>query len=118
MAVYQQSSQENVIYNINISNCNIETLFIGDGNTVNTSSCRRRLDYPVQRTDSSSGTATQDGEWTGTKRKQTKIRFPQRKHRANPNFPLELFQATAKKILVTEQKFSELFRGKADLKSR
>ena len=86
MAVYQQSSQENVIYNINISNCNIETLFIGDGNTVNTSSCRRRLDYPVQRTDSSSGTATQDGEWTGTKRKQTKIRFPQRKHRANPKF--------------------------------
>ena len=91
MAVYQQSSQENVIYNINISNCNIETLVIGDGNTVNTSSCRRRLDYPVQRTDSSSGTATQgtvnhDGEWTGTKRKQTKIRFPQRKHRANPKF--------------------------------
>ena len=91
MAVYQQSSQENVIYNINISNCNIETLLIGDGNTVNTSSCRRRLDYPVQRTDSSSGTATQgivnhDGEWTGTKRKQTKIRFPQRKHRANPKF--------------------------------
>ena len=29
---------------------------------------------------------TQDGEWTGTKRKQTKIRFPQRKHRANPKF--------------------------------
>ena len=58
---------------------------------MNTSSCRRRLDYPKQRTYSSSGTATQgivnhDGEWTGTKRKQTKIRFPQRKHRANPKF--------------------------------
>ena len=91
MAVYQRSSQENAICNINISNCNIETLVIGDGNTMNTSSCRRRLDYPKQRTYSSSGTATQgivnhDGEWTGTKRKQTKIRFPQRKHRANPKF--------------------------------
>ena len=58
---------------------------------MNTSSCRRRLDYPKQRTYSSSGTATQgivnhDGEWTGTKRKQTKIRFPQRKHCANPKF--------------------------------
>ena len=58
---------------------------------MNTSSCRRRLDYPKQRTYSSSGTATQgivnpDGEWAGTKRKQTKIRFPQRKHRANPKF--------------------------------
>ena len=91
MAVYQRSSQGNAICNINISNCNIETLVIGDGNTMNTSSCRRRLDYPKQRTYSSSGTATQgivnhDGEWTGTKRKQTKIRFPQRKHRANPKF--------------------------------
>ena len=91
MAVYQRSSQENAICNINISNCNIETLVIGDGNTMNTSSCRRRLDYPKQRTYSSSGTATQgivnhDGEWTGTKRKQTKIRFPQRKHCANPKF--------------------------------
>ena len=91
MAVYQRSSQENAICNINISNCNIETLVIGDGNTMNTSSCRQRLDYPKQRTNSSSGTATQgivnhDGEWTGTKRKQTKIRFPQRKHRAKQKF--------------------------------
>ena len=73
MAVYQRSSQENAICNINISNCHIETLVIGDGNTMYTSSCRRRM-------------VNHDGEWTGTKRKQTKIRFPQRKHRANPKF--------------------------------
>ena len=92
MAVYQRSSQENAICNINISNCNIGTLVNGDGNTVNTCSCRRRLDYLKQRTYSTSGrTATpgitnHNGEWRGTKRKQTKIRFPQRKHRADPKF--------------------------------
>ena len=92
MAVYQRSSQENAICNIHFSNCNIGTLVNGDGNTVNTCSCCRRLDYPKQRTYSTSGrTATpgitnHNGEWRGTKRKQTKIRFPQRKHRADPKF--------------------------------
>ena len=73
---------------INFSNCQIETLVIGDGNTVK--KCCRRLEYPKQRRDTKSGrTTSHDGEWRGRKRKQTKKGFPLRKHRANPKFSLK-----------------------------
>ncbi|XP_022796106.1 uncharacterized protein LOC111334583 [Stylophora pistillata] len=85
MAGHQLISDANAMSNINISNCQIGTLVIGDGNIVN--KCCRRLKYPKQDTDCWSGrTTSYDGEWRGTKRKQSKIRFPQRKHRANPKF--------------------------------
>ena len=91
MAVCQPTSQENGKYSINITNSSIQNLVIGDGNTVN-NYCRR-LEYPEQSTASRSGriafrrtAITDGGEWRGRKRKQTKIRFPQRKHRADRKF--------------------------------
>lgn len=94
MAVCLPSSQEDGKYTINIINSKIETLVIGDGNVVN-NYCRC-LQYPEHPTVSRSGrTATRrraiyhdGGEIRRrTKRKQTKIRFPQRKHRGDRKFP-------------------------------
>lgn len=118
MAVYNRSSQENAIRDINISNCHIETLVIGNGNTVNTS--RRRLDYPIQRTDSRSGRrATQriidhDGGWRGKKRKQTKIRFSQRKHRANSNFSLKTTSSDSEEDTYYGPEISPTVSGECD----
>lgn len=79
------------VYKVNLANCNINALVIGDGNTVN-NNCRR-LEFGEQSTTSRSRgtgfrrTFIQDGgELRGTKRKQSKIRFPQRKHRPDPKF--------------------------------
>ncbi|XP_078382943.1 uncharacterized protein LOC144665565 [Oculina patagonica] len=74
-------------YQVNFTNCNFYNSppVVGDGNTVNNyNSC---LNYPEESTSSRSGgfrmTAIHGdgGEWRGTKRKQSKLRFRQRKHR-------------------------------------
>ena len=90
MAVSQLSGREEGDFQVNLTNCNFDTLVIGHGNTVN-NYCRR-LEYGEQSTPSRSRgtglrmTAIQDGgECRGTKRKhsgkQSKIRYPQQKHR-------------------------------------
>lgn len=80
-------------FQVNFANCHFKALVIGDGNTVNNDCGCRELGE--QSTTSRSTvtefrrTVIQDGgEWRGrgTKRKQSKIRFPQRKHRPDPNF--------------------------------
>ncbi|KAJ7392490.1 hypothetical protein OS493_012156 [Desmophyllum pertusum] len=67
MADYRSSSRKDGKYQVNLTNCNIQTVVIGDGTTVNT--CCRRAE---RSTASRSGpTVIQDGgEWRGTKRKQ------------------------------------------------
>lgn len=89
MAVCLVGTRKEGDYQVNLTNCNFDTLVIGNGNTVN--NYRRHLEYSERSTTSRSGgtgfrtTAIQDGgEWRGTKRKQSKIRFPQRKHRPCP----------------------------------
>ena len=93
MAVSLPSAQGDEKYTINIINSKIETLVIGDGNVVN-NFCRC-LQYPEHSTVSRSGrTATRrtaichdGGEIRRrTKRKQTKLGFPQRKHRGDLKF--------------------------------
>ncbi|XP_068691940.1 uncharacterized protein [Montipora foliosa] len=93
MAVSLPSSREDGKYTINIINSKIETLVIGDGNVVN-NYCRC-LQYPEHSTVSRTSRTTtrrtavyHDGrERRRIKRKQTKIRFPQRKFRGNSKFP-------------------------------
>ncbi|PFX22178.1 hypothetical protein AWC38_SpisGene13310 [Stylophora pistillata] len=93
MAVSLPSSQEDGKYTINIINSKIETLVIGDGNVVN-NYCRC-LEYPEHSAGSRSGrkttrrTATyhDGGERRRIKRKQTKLRFPQRKYIGDSKFP-------------------------------
>lgn len=67
---------KNTVYNVDISNSNIETLVIGDGNVI-------RNIFPSQQKAGTSAAriaANQNGESRGRKRqKQSKIRFPQRK---------------------------------------
>ena len=78
------SSQEDGKYTINIINSEIETVVIGDGNSVN-SYCR--CQYPEHSTVSGSSRTTtrrtaayhDGGERRRIKRKETKIRFTQRK---------------------------------------
>ena len=89
MAVQQLAGRKEGDLQVNFSNCNFDTLVIGTGNTVN-SYCRR-LEYGDRSATSRStgtgfpATTIQDGgEYRGTKRKQSKIRFPQRKHRPDP----------------------------------
>lgn len=91
MAVHQLAGRKGGDFQLNLTNCTFETLVIGDGNTVN--NCCRRLEYGERSTTSrSKGTGfrttaiqLQDGgECRGTKRKQSKIRFPQRKQRPDP----------------------------------
>ena len=66
---------KNTVYNVDISNSNIETLVIGDGNVI-------RNIFPSQQKAGTSAAriaANQNGESRGRKRqKQSKIRFPQR----------------------------------------
>lgn len=68
-------STKNTVYKVDISNSNIETLVIGDGNII-------RNIFPSQqkaRTSAARIAANQNGESRGRKRqKQSKIRFPQR----------------------------------------
>lgn len=93
MAVSLPSSREDGKYTINIINSKIETLVIGDGNVVN-NYCRC-LQYPENSTVSRTSRTTtrrtavyhDGGERRRIKRKQTKIRFPQRKCRGNSKFP-------------------------------
>ena len=89
MAVYRLPKRKEGDFQVNLTNCTFDTLVIGDGNIVN--NYRRRLEFGEQSTKSRSKgtgfrtTAVKDGgEWRGTKRKQSKIRFPQRKHRPDP----------------------------------
>ena len=78
------SSQEDGKYTINIINSEIETVVIGDGNSVN-SYCR--CQYPEHSTVSGSSRTTtrrtavyhDGGERRRIKRKETKIRFTQRR---------------------------------------
>ena len=85
------SSQEDGKHTINIINSKIETVVIGDGNSVN-NYCRC-LQYPECSTVSSRtttrGTAVyhDEGERRRFKRKQTKIRFHQRKFKGNSKLP-------------------------------
>ena len=84
MAVLSNGREEGDIQ-VNLTNCNFNTLVIGHRNTVNNYS--RRLEYGEPSTTSRSRgtvgtTAIQDSwEIRGTKRKQSKIPYPQRKHR-------------------------------------
>ena len=86
MAVSRPVSGKEGKYEVNLTNCNFNSLVIGDGNTVN-NHCRC-LQYPESSKSSRSGgnrTANQDGgNWGGKKRKQSKIPFRQRKHRPDP----------------------------------
>ena len=89
------SSQEDGKYTMNIINSKIETVVIGDGNSVN-KYCRC-LQYPEHSTVSRSSRTTtrktavnhDGGERRRIKRKQTKIRFPQRKFWGNSKLPLK-----------------------------
>ena len=83
------SGREEGDFQVNLTNCKINALVIGHGNTVN--NYYRRLEYGEPSTTSRSRgtgfgtTANQDGgESRGTKRKQSKIPYPQRKHRPDP----------------------------------
>jgi len=91
MAVHQLAGRKESDFQINVTKCTIKTLVIGDGTTVN--SCCRSLEFGERSTTSrSKGTGfrttaiqLQDGgECRRTKRKQSKIRFPKRKHRTDP----------------------------------
>ena len=92
MALSRLGGREEGDFQVNLTNCNFDTLVIGNGNTVN-NYCRR-LEYGDRSTTSrSSGTgfrttSIQDnedgGKWRGTKRKQSKIPYPQRRH-SRPN---------------------------------
>ena len=85
------SSQEDGKYTINIINSKIETVVIGDRNSVN-NYCRC-LQYRECSTVSSRTTTRRtavyhdEGERRRFKRKQTKIRFPQRKFWGNSKLP-------------------------------
>ena len=85
MALSRLGGREEGDFQVNLTNCNFDTLVIGNGNTVN-NYCRR-LEYGEPSTTSRSRgtvgtTAIQDSwEIRGTKRKQSKIPYPQRKHR-------------------------------------
>ncbi|XP_022796103.1 uncharacterized protein LOC111334580 [Stylophora pistillata] len=93
MAVSLPSSQEDGKYTINIINSKIETLVIGDGNVLN-NYCRC-LQYPEHSAGYRSGRTTtrrtatyhDGGERRRIKRKQTKLRFPQRKYIGDSKFP-------------------------------
>ncbi|XP_067027645.1 uncharacterized protein [Acropora muricata] len=86
------SSQEDEKYTINIINSEIETVVIGDGNSVN-SYCR--CQYPEHSTVSGSSRTTtrrtavyhDGGERRRIKRKETKIRFTQRRFWDNSKLP-------------------------------
>ena len=92
MALSRLGGREEGDFQVNLTNCNFGTLVIGNGNTVD-NYCRR-LEYGDRSTTSrSSGTgfrttSIQDnedgGKWRGTKRKQSKIPYPQRRH-SRPN---------------------------------
>ncbi|KAK2549799.1 hypothetical protein P5673_029620 [Acropora cervicornis] len=87
------SSQEDGKYTINIINSEIETVVIGDGNSVN-NYCRC-LQYPKHSTVSGSSRTTtrrtavyhDGGESRRIKRKETKIRFTQRRFWDNSKLP-------------------------------
>ncbi|XP_015748602.1 PREDICTED: uncharacterized protein LOC107328375 [Acropora digitifera] len=87
------SSQEDGKYTINIINSKIETVVIGDGNSVN-NYCRC-LQYPEYSTVSRSSRITtrstavyhDGGESRRMKRNQTKRRFPQCQFCGNPKLP-------------------------------
>ena len=86
------SSKEDGKYTINIINSEIETVVIGDGNSVN-SYCR--CQYPEHSTVSGSSRTTtrrtavyhDGGERRRIKRKETKIRFTQRRFWDNSKLP-------------------------------
>ena len=86
------SSQEDGKYTINIINSEIETVVIGDGNSVN-SYCR--CQYPEHSTVSGSSRTTtrrtavyhDGGERRRIKRKETKMRFTQRRFWDNSKLP-------------------------------
>ena len=87
------SSREDGKYTINIINSETETVVIGDGSSVN-NYCRS-LQYPEHSTVSPSSRTTtrrtavyhDGGERRRIKRKQMKIRFPQRKFWGNSKLP-------------------------------
>ena len=89
------SSQEDGKYTINIVNSKIETVVIGDGNSVN-NYCRcpqypeHSTVFPSSRTTTRRTAVYHDGgEMRRIKRNQTKIRFPQRKFWGNSKLPLK-----------------------------
>ena len=79
------SSKLDAKFNISITNSNIRSLVIGDGNIVNNNYCCRRLHYDEHPTASRSGRMTaisQDGDGCRRepkRKKQAKITFRQRK---------------------------------------
>jgi len=89
MAVHQLADGKESDFQVNLTNCTFGTLVTGDGNTVNSVNdycrCLEYREWSVTSRLRGTGfrtTAIQDGgECRGTKRKQSKIRFPQRKHR-------------------------------------
>ena len=105
MAVKQRELREGK-YQVNLTNCNINSLVIGDGNTVK--GCSRCLKYPEQSIVSRSGgirsTAIQDSDKRcGKKRKQSKISFRQRKrrkHRPDPQLRLKRGSSESDKEIV------------------
>ena len=95
MAVSHLGGRKEGDCRVNLTDCNFSnfhTLVIGNGNTVN--NCCRHLECGERSTTSRSrGTGLRSaavmmihdgGECRGTKRRQSKIRFPQRKHRPDP----------------------------------
>ena len=121
MAVSLPSAQGDEKYTINIINSKIETLVIGDGNVVN-NFCRC-LQYPEHSTVSRSGrTATRrtaichdGGEIRRrTKRRQTKLGFPQQTQRRFKVFLEKCFRRKRWRFLLRSLRttnFPFRFRG-------
>lgn len=82
MARFQQGGE----FHVTITNSSVQTLVIGNRNTVvNNNYCSRSLEYPKRSTPCRSGAIQDGGQSRGAKRvKQQKLRFPQRKFRADP----------------------------------
>lgn len=122
MAVLSNGREEGDIQ-VNLTNCNFNTLVIGHGNTVNNYS--RRLEYEEPSTTSRSRgtgfqtTATKDGgESRGTKRKQSKIPYPQRKHRPDRRLYSKRSSSESEKESVTYNSLEIIPTASCDSKQR